>query len=196
MPFRWSMCPPNYPVFLSGISLRFPTKGLHTIASNDGIHYVNLRETIITRQFATCNQLASRILVDIMHPLHSHLEAARTRRSTRQMFPLLLERTEAYKKLIIPILVHLLCDQNAATAELRTNLSIWICLFYHFFILNPMFAENVGLGLEAAKYIRSISFQLMAIIWRRNMYELTCLFICFNRRFLFRVSVNSRPSVG
>jgi len=97
------MRPPIYPVLLSGISLRFATKGLHTMASNDGIRYANLRETISTRQFATCNQLASRILADTMHPLPSYLEATRTRRSTRQLFPVLLEITEAYNKLIIPI---------------------------------------------------------------------------------------------
>jgi len=117
------MYPPNYPLLLPGISLRLSAKLLHTTVSNDGIPYAKLRETIITRHFATCNQLASRILGDSIQPLHFYIEGARTGRSTRQMVRLLLARTEAYKKPIIPFLARLLCDPNAVIAELRTNLS-------------------------------------------------------------------------
>jgi len=96
-----------------GIYLRFAAKRVRTTASNDGIPYVNHRETIITRHFATCNQLTSRTLGDSIHPLHSYLAAARTR---RQIFGLHLARTEAYRKSIIPLLTRFLCDPNAVTA--------------------------------------------------------------------------------
>jgi len=119
-----------------GIYICFAAKGLRTSASDDGTPYANPRETIITPHFATCNQLASRILGDSIHPLHSYIEAARTHRSTWQMFRLLLAKTEAYKKSIIPFLARVLCDLSAVTAELRTNLSSLICIFYHFCILN------------------------------------------------------------
>jgi len=120
--------------FSAGISLRFAAKGLRTTASNDEILYANLRETIITRHFATCNQLASRTLGDSIHPLRSYLEAARSRRSTRQMDRLLPARSDAYRKSIIPFLARLLCYPNAVTAELRTNLFIRICLFLTIFV--------------------------------------------------------------
>jgi len=112
----WSSSIPQYAIFRfldacalhtilyssPGIRLRFATNGLRTTASNDGIPCPNLRETIITRHFATCNQLASRTLGDSIHPLHSYLEVARTRRSTRQIFRLLPARTDAYRKTTIP----------------------------------------------------------------------------------------------
>jgi len=102
----------------AGISLCFAAKGLRTTASIDGTPHANPRETIITPHFATSNQLASRILGDSIHPLHSYLEAARTHRSTWQMFRLLLAKTEAYKKSIIPFLTRVLCDPNAVTAAI------------------------------------------------------------------------------
>jgi len=52
-----------------------------------------------------------------------------------------------------------------------------------------MFADDDSLGIETANYIRFISFQLMAIIWRINMYEVTYLFILIDDPFFgFRLT--------
>jgi len=77
---------PPYPVFLSALlqrdNIQLP-RSIRSISRIRGIPYSNLRETIITWHFTTYNQLASRILGDSTLPLHSCLEAARTRRYTR-----------------------------------------------------------------------------------------------------------------
>jgi len=77
---------------------------IRSILRISGIPNATLSETIISQQLATCSQLASRFLGDSTHRLHSYLEAARTRRFTRQIYRLLPARTEAYKKSIIPFL--------------------------------------------------------------------------------------------